>query len=93
MKLTFKENVIGMVIITVKEMLRITFKDMVRINGKCIVRCMGIITFKSTVTHSYLYPLFALVTTLHPTTNRAGYRRCLHSNVSQHVRVERLTII
>ena len=49
------------------------------------------ITVKFTVTYSYLYPLYASVMLLPSTTNRAAYRRCLHSNVSRHVRVERLT--
>ena len=87
---TVKGTVRGMVIITVR-MLRITVKDMVRINGKCIVRCMVIITVKGTVTHSHLYPICASVTLLRPTTNRAAYQRCLHSNVTRLVRIERLT--
>ena len=91
MRLTVKGTIRGMLIITVKGMLRITVKDMVRIKGKCIVRCMMIITGKGTVTHSYLYLLCASVTLLRPTTDRAAYRSCLYSNVSRHVRVERLT--
>ena len=70
MRLTIKGTIRCMVIITVKEILSITVKSIVRINGKCIVRCMVIITVKGTVTHSYLYPLCALVTLLRPTTNR-----------------------
>ena len=91
MRLTFKGTVRGMVIITVKGMLKITVTDMVRINGKCIVRCIVIITVNDTVTHNYLYTLCAPVTLLCSTINRAAYRRCLHSNVSRRVRVERLT--
>ena len=91
MRLTVKGTVRGVVIITVKEMLIITVTDMVRINGKYIVRCMVIITVTGTVTHTYLYLLCAPVTLLFSTTNSAAYRRCLHSNVSRHVRVERLT--
>ena len=34
-------------------------------------QCMVIITVYGTVTHSYLHPLFAAVTLLRPTTNRA----------------------
>ena len=76
---------------TVKGMLRITVNGMVRINGKCIVTCTVIITVMGTVIHSYLYPLCALVTLLRPATNKAAYRRCLHSNVYRNVRVGRLT--
>ena len=90
MRPTFKGTVKGMMIITVKGMLRITVTDMVKINGKCIVRCMMIIAVKGTVTHIYLYPLFASVTLLCSTTNRADCRRSLHSNLPRHVRVERL---
>ena len=91
MRLIFKGTVKGMMIITVKGMLRITIMDMVRINGKCIVRCMMIITVKGTVTHTYLYPLCASVTSFCSTTNRADYRRSLHSKLPRHIRVERLT--
>ena len=91
MRLTVKGTIRGIVIFTVKGMLRITVNDIVRINGKCIVRCMVIITVKGTLTHSYLCLLCASVTLLRPTTNRVAYRRCLHSNVSRHFRVERLT--
>ena len=91
MRLTFKGIVRGVVIITVKGMLRITCTDMMRMKGKCIVRCMVIITVKFTVNHSYLYPLCASVTLLPSITNRAACRRCLHSKVCRHVRVDRLT--
>ena len=91
MRLKVKGTVRGMVIITVKGMVRITVKVMVRINGKCIVRCMVIITVTGTIIYFYLYLLCASVTLLRPTTNRAAYRRSLHSYVSRHVRVERLT--
>ena len=91
MRLTIKGTVRGMVIITVKGILRITVTDMRRINGKCIVRFMVIITVNCTVTNTYLYPLCAPVTLLCSTTNRAAFRRCLHSNVYRYVRVQRLT--
>ena len=104
---TVKSTVARMDSITIRGMVRLTFKDtvratmritvegMLRITENCMViiteNCMVIITVKGTATHSYLYPLCAPVTLLRPTNNRAVYRRCLHSNVSRHVRVERLT--
>ena len=68
---------------TIRGMVMITVKGMLRMYGKYIIRCTVIITVNGTVTYSYLYPLCASVTLLRHTTNRAAYRSCLHFNVSR----------